>query len=132
MLEVSDYPVKVNVKPPEGTELKEAMTALNRICSQGDGYVLTVRSRRVFRAVGSREMRRSAAWETAAVHRLGNLALIFPVPEPVVLQTGAVHAPVNLLLPTELGFEVAEAWRELTGSAAHEEGGVDGRTEQAS
>lgn len=112
-MEVDDYPVKVELVPPEGDELGQAMTVLGRVCTRGDGYVLSVRSRRVFRVVGLDAMHPVSRWETAAVHRLGNMGLIFLVPNESVLRSGAVRARVNLLLPSEVGFNVMQAWWSL-------------------
>ncbi|WP_158854411.1 hypothetical protein [Saccharothrix deserti] len=131
MPKVDEYPVKTEIRIPRGEEFQKIMTVLDRIHARSDGYVLTVRSRRVFRAVGLDAMRPATVWETAAVHQLGNRGLIFLVPQELVLRSGAVRARVNLLLLTESGFEVAEAYRELTGRSRCEEEGVDGRKQQA-
>ncbi|XVS64335.1 hypothetical protein ACQPYE_39870 [Actinosynnema sp. CA-299493] len=112
-MDIDDYPVKVELVRPEGDELGQVMTVLGRVCSRGDGYVLSVRSRRVFRVVGPDAMRPVSAWETAAIHRLGNMGLIFLVPEESILRSGAVRARVNLLLPSEVGFDVMQAWWSL-------------------
>ncbi|MGW4109500.1 hypothetical protein ACWEFJ_01325 [Actinosynnema sp. NPDC004786] len=131
VLEVDDYPVKVKVEIPDESQFRQIMTVLDRMYARHDGYVLTARSRRVFRAVGADAMRPVSGQEAAAIHQLGNRGLIFLVPEQVTLRSGAVRAHVNLLLPTESGFEVVEAFRELTGRPMWDQGGVDGSEQKA-
>ncbi|MFD7652931.1 hypothetical protein ACFV4N_03010 [Actinosynnema sp. NPDC059797] len=117
-----EYPVRLILPRPGAVELQQAMTVLERICSDVDGYALSVRSLRVFRTVGTEEMKPVPAWEARAVHRLGNAGLVFVFSRRLLLRSGAVRAWVNLLFATPTGFEVMEFWRDLKRLAGREAG----------